>query len=190
MSEINLLPWRDEVRAKRSRRLTALAVGSWVLAGLLVLGAYQYMEMRKDLQNSRNAFLRSEIAALEDEIKEIEQLRARRDRLISRMDIIQGLQRNRTELVQIMDDLVHLIPEGVFLTRITKRDEAMVIEGRAQSNARVSNLMENLESSQWFHGPRLDVINVQDDPAGRISAFTLQVARTGRPAAESDDRSG
>jgi type IV pilus assembly protein PilN len=170
--------------------LTALAVGSWVLAGLLVLGAYNYMEMRKSHQNSRNGFLRTEIASLEDEIKEIEQLRARRDSLISRMEVIQGLQRNRTELVQIVDDLVHLIPEGVYLTRITKRDESMVIEGRAQSNARVSNLMENLEDSDWFHGPRLDVINVREDSEGRISAFTLQVSRAGRPKADDDQQSG
>ncbi|KAA3625851.1 MAG: pilus assembly protein PilN [Proteobacteria bacterium] len=186
MSRINLLPWRDVQRARRSRQLVGVTIGSWVFAGLLVLGAYQYIEIRKDLQNSRNAFLRAEIDALEEEIKEIEALKQRRDRLISRMDIIQGLQQNRTELVRIIDDLVRLLPEGVYLTSMNKRNDAMVINGRAQSNARVSAFMRNLEGSEWFHDPKLDVINVVNDDTGRVSAFTLQIRHAGKLKA--DDR--
>lgn len=186
MSRINLLPWRDEIRARRSKQLIGGTVGLWVVAALLVLGAYQFMEMRKDMQNARNAFLRAEIDALEDEIKEIDELKERRDRLIARMEVIQGLQQNRTELVRIFDDLVRLLPEGVFLTSMTKRDNAMVIQGRAQSNARVSSFMRNLEDSEWFHDPKLDVINVVDDDSGRVSAFTLQIRHAGK--LKTDDR--
>jgi type IV pilus assembly protein PilN len=180
MSEINLLPWREVARERRSKQLIAGTVMLWVLAALIVLGAYQFMEMKKDHQNARNAFLRAEIQALEEEIKEIDALRERRDRLISRMEVIQGLQQNRTELVRIIDDLVHILPEGVFLTRINKRDKALVMEGRAQSNARVSAFMRNLEGSQWFHDPILEVINVVDDAVGRVSAFTLQIRHAGK----------
>ncbi|GJL82401.1 MAG: pilus assembly protein PilN [marine bacterium B5-7] len=187
---INLLPWRDRARAQRSRRLVAGTVMLWALAALLVLGAYQYMEQRKNQQNARNGFLRSEIAALEDEIKEIESLRNRRDQLIARMDVIQGLQQNRTELVRIFDDLVRLLPEGVFLTRLEKRDAAMVIEGRAQSNARVSALMRNLEESPWFHDPILDVINIIEDDSGRVSAFTLRISNVGRAPPKTSQAQG
>ncbi len=190
MTNINLLPWREELRRRRSRHLIAATVGVWILGGLLVFGAWQFMEMKKDHQNARNAFLRAEIAALEDEIREIEMLRERRDRLIARMEIIQGLQQNRTELVRIVDDLVHRLPEGVYLTRIQKRDNAMVIEGRAQSNGRVSSLMRSLEDSEWFHGPTLDVINVIQDGGARVSAFTLQIDHAGRRASRDDEQAG
>lgn len=190
MTNINLLPWREELRRRRSRHLIAATVGVWILGGLLVFGAWQFMEMKKDHQNARNAFLRAEIAALEDEIREIEMLRERRDRLIARMEIIQGLQQNRTELVRIVDDLVHRLPEGVYLTRIQKRDNAMVIEGRAQSNGRVSSLMRSLEDSEWFHGPTLDVINVVSDGGVRVSAFTLQIDHAGRRVSRDDEQAG
>lgn len=181
MTDINLLPWRDEMRNRRSKQLVAASVGVWVLAAVIVLGAYQFMEIRKDQQNARNAFLRAEIAALEDEIKEIDELRERRDRLIARMEVIQGLQQHRTDLVRIVDDLVRILPEGVFLTSLNRRDEALTLEGRAQSNARVSAFMTNLESSGWFHNPKLEVISVVNDDSGRVSAFTLQIQRAGRP---------
>ncbi len=188
MSGINLLPWREELRERRSKQMVAAAVGTWVFAGVLVLGAYQYMEMRKDNQNARNGFLRTEIAALEDEIKEIDALKKRRDELIARMQVIQDLQQNRTELVRIVDDLVRILPEGVFLTGLVRRDEVVTVKGRAQSNARVSAFMTNLEDSQWFHDPELDVINVVNDASGRVSAFTLEIKRAGRPVAEDDRR--
>ncbi len=189
MNGINLLPWRDEQRERRSRQLATFTVGLWLVAALIVLGVYQYMELRKDQQNARNAFLRTEIGALEDEIKEINDLRERRDRLIARMQVIQGLQQNRTELVRIVDDLVRILPEGVFLTRLTKRDEAVVLEGRAQSNARVSAFMRALEDSAWFHDPKLNVINVIGDSSGRVSAFTLDIRRAG-PVKTDENRAG
>jgi type IV pilus assembly protein PilN len=145
------------------------------------------MEIKKDQQNARNAFLRAEIASLEDEIREIEQLKERRDQLIARMEVIQGLQQNRTELVRIVDDLVHRLPEGVYLTRINRRDDNMVIEGRAQSNARVSTFMENLDASEWFRKPRLDVINVVRDGNARVSQFTL-VVEAGREKPSADGK--
>lgn len=190
MTGINLLPWRDELRERRSKQLIGGTVALWVLSALLVLGAYQFMEMRKDMQNQRNAFLRAEISALEEEIREIDELRERRDRLIARMEVIQGLQQNRTELVRIIDDLVRQLPDGVFLTNLSKRDNAMTLQGRAQSNARVSMFMRNLEDSEWFHDPTLDVINVTSDDTGRVSAFTLQIRHAGRVKDDARQRAG
>jgi type IV pilus assembly protein PilN len=189
MSEINLLPWREVAREYRSKQLIAGSVALWVFAALVVLGAYQFMEMRMDHQNARNAFLRAEINALEEEIKEIDALRERRDRLISRMEVIQGLQQNRTELVRIIDDLVQILPEGVYLSRFNKRDNALVLEGRAQSNARVSTFMRNLERSPWFHDPTREVINVVNDDSGRVSAFTLQIRHAGQLVKEQQQAS-
>ncbi len=160
----------------------------WVAAAAMVFGVWQYMEHRKDVQNARNAFLRTEIAALEDEIKEIQDLRERREKLVARMDIIQGLQQTRTEIVRILDELVRILPEGVYLTRLNKVDAVLSLEGRAQSNGRVSSFMRALEDSPWFHGPSLDVINVVSDQGERVSAFSLRVARAGA-APKSDEQS-
>jgi type IV pilus assembly protein PilN len=179
MSNINLLPWRADIQAQRAKRLLAGAVGLWMVAALLVFGTYRYVEDLKSVQNVRNSFLRTEISSLEDEIREIESLRKRRDKLISRMQVIQGLQQNRTQLVHILDDLVRLLPEGVQMTSLQLRDTKVALKGRAQSNARVSSLMRAFEASKWFHGPNLQVINVSGSANGRISNFTLNIGKAG-----------
>ena len=104
MSEINLLPWREEAKARRLKNLVVAAVGLWIVAGLIVFGAYNYFEDLKRNHNARNSFLRAEIQSLDEEIKEIDQLRQQRDKLISRMQVIQNLQSDRTELVNILSD--------------------------------------------------------------------------------------
>ena len=91
------------------------------------------------------------------------------------MEIIQQLQRDRTQIVHVFDDLVRKLPKGVYFTGLTKKKEAMQLEGFAQSNARVSALMQNLDSSEWFTNPSLDVINVTPQGGTRISKFSLKV---------------
>ncbi len=190
MSAINLLPWREDARVRRGRTLIAGSVILWVVAAIIVFGAYEWMEYLKQTQDARNSFLRGEIAALEDEIKEIQDLRDRRERLVSRMNVIQELQKNRTELVQIMDNLPRILPNGVYLTNLGKQDAKVSLKGIAQSNARVSALMRAFEDSGWFHGPKLNVINVVNSENGRVSSFSLQIQRAGRAKVENDGSSG
>ena len=180
MSNINLLPWREELQAQRSKRLMFGTVVLWLATAGVIFGVYTYVEDLKNAQKARNGFLNTEIAALEDEIREIEDLRDQRDDLISRMRVIQGLQQNRTQLVQILDDLVRLLPDGVYFTQLDLRGDKITLRGRAQSNARVSNLMRAFESSEWFHGPNLEIIKVVETNEGRISDFTLNIAKVGR----------
>jgi type IV pilus assembly protein PilN len=91
------------------------------------------------------------------------------------MEIIQQLQRDRTKIVHVFDDLVRKLPKGIYLTQFTKKKTAMGLEGMAQSNARVSALMNSLDSSDWFTNANLDVINVTPQGGSRISKFSLKV---------------
>ena len=174
-TRINLLPWREIRRREQDRQLLSISIGSWVLMGLVVFYAQWYMNDTIDHQNSRNNFVKNEIAKLEKQIEEIEELQKRKEALVARMEIIQQLQRDRTQIVHVFDDLVRKLPKGVYLTSLTKKKNAINLDGFAQSNARVSALMNNLDSSEWFTNPSLDVINITPQGGSRISKFTVKV---------------
>ena len=160
MNGVNLLPWREERRAARDRQMLVSALLVWVLCVLAVFGAYSYFQILQDNQKERNNYLNLEIRKLDQRIKEINKLRARKDNLIARMEVIQNLQRERTQVVQLFDDMVRKLPDGVYFNTMEKKGRTFGFTGTAQSNARVSNLMNRLDSSDWFANPNLKVINV------------------------------
>lgn len=174
-TRINLLPWREIRRREQDRQLFSISIGTWILMGLVVFYAQWYMSDAIDHQTDRNNFVKSEIAKLEKQIAEIEELQKRKEALVARMEIIQQLQRDRTQIVHVFDDLVRKLPKGVYLTSLTKKKNALNLDGFAQSNARVSALMNNLDSSEWFANPSLDVINVTPQGGSRISKFSVKV---------------
>ena len=182
-TKINLLPWREIRRREKDRQLLSASIGTWILMAAVVFYAQWYMNDEIDHQKIRNSFLTSEISKLDKQIKEIEDLKKRREALLARMEIIQKLQADRTKIVHVFDDLVRKLPKGVYLTRFTKKKDAMGLEGYAQSNARVSSLMNSLDSSEWFTNPNLDVINVTPQGGSRISKFSLKV----REESKNDD---
>lgn len=174
-TRINLLPWREIRRREKDRQLLSVSIAIWILAAVGVFYAQWYMNDMIDHQKNRNSYLRSEISKLDKQIKEIEDLKRRRDALLARMEIIQKLQSDRTQIVHVVDDLVRKLPKGVYLTQLTKKKNAMALEGFAQSNARVSALMNSLDASDWFTNPNLEVINVTPQGGSRISKFSLKV---------------
>ena len=126
-------------------------------------------------QEERNAFLKREIAALDERIKEIQELEKTKARLLARMEVIQELQSSRPEAVHLFDELVKTTPDGAFLTKITQQGKVVELDGRAQSNARVSAYMRNVESSDWIGNPVLQVIENKDKTGTGLSHFTLSV---------------
>jgi type IV pilus assembly protein PilN len=174
-TRINLLPWREMRRREQDRQLLSLSVGAWILMGLAVFYGQYHMNGLIEHQNNRNAFLQTEIAKLDKQIKEINELKRRKEALLARMEVIQQLQANRTQIVHVFDDLVRKLPKGVYLTGLSKKRNNLTLKGFAQSNARISALMRNLDSSDWFTNPNLDVINVTPRAGTRISKFTLRV---------------
>jgi type IV pilus assembly protein PilN len=174
MARINLLPWREELRAQRKKEYLTI-VGICAFIALIVWGAvHWHFNERIDYQNSRNEFLQTEIKKLDQKIKEIQELEREKQRLLARMRAIETLQTSRPIIVHIFDELVDSLPEGVYLKEIVQKGKNFTIKGVAQSNARVSNYMRNVEKSDWLKSPTLDVIETSTEDGRRIANFTLR----------------
>lgn len=175
MARINLLPWREERRKLRQNEFYAILAGA-AIAGLLVFGGiwYQY-KLQIDGQNDRNLYLTQQIALLDEKIKKIEELDRRRATLIARKNVIEQLQANRWQLVRIFDDLVRTMPEGVRLTSVKASGEQLTLEGVAESNARVSSYMKNLEVANLIKDPDLAIVEAKGPDRRSRYVFTLRV---------------
>lgn len=179
-TRLNLLPWREMRRREQDQKLLRIAIGAWVLMFAVVIYAHFHVSELIDTQNKRNEYLQQEIAKVEKEIKEIAELKKRRQDLLARMNVIQQLQADRTRIVHIFDELVRRVPEGVQLTTLKQSGGGMALGGVAQSNARVSALMRNFAASDWFADPELEVINVRQRGGDRVSEFALRVKNVAR----------
>lgn len=179
MPRINLLPWRAELRKQR-RNQFFIGLGIAFLAGMLVIGLASWvMGLVIDNQRARNKTLENEIAALDQRIKEIIDLEAKKESLLARMEIIEQLQRSRPEIVHVFDQLVRTLPDGVNLLSIKQNGPTIEIKGAAESNTRVSAFMRNIDKSGWLKDPDLEVVQVKpatgkgDVQAPRASEFTV-----------------
>jgi len=177
MPHINLLPWRDELRKQREKEFMVTAVIAALMMGAVVLGVHLHYESRIAYQDQRNQFIETEIASLDKKIKEIEDLKKERDRLIARTNVIQNLQSGRPEIVHVFDELVTSLPDGVYYTKVAQKGRGLNLQGVAQSNARVSSLMRSLDTSTWFTNPSLVEIksDTKSDESVRLSSFSLNV---------------
>ncbi|KAF1691980.1 PilN domain-containing protein [Pseudoxanthomonas koreensis] len=163
MARINLLPWRAERRKQRQREFQGM-LGLAALAGVLLsFLVWFYFDRQISGQHERNSFLQAEIAKVQKQNEEIKELDAKKDRLLARKKVIEELQANRSQMVHLFDSLVRTIPDGVTLGSIKQEGEILTLQGNAQSNARVSAYMRNLEVSGWMTKPDLSIIEVKKD---------------------------
>ncbi|MEN4905108.1 PilN domain-containing protein [Luteimonas sp. TWI662] len=183
MARINLLPWRAERRRQRQKEFGIMAALAAVAGIVLWLLVNMYYNAQLDGQRARNAFLQQQIAELDREIVEIDSLDRQRARLLARKAVIEELQGNRSQMVHLFDQLVRTIPDGVLLTSLKQEGQMLTLEGRSQSNARVSTYMRALEGSGWMTNPQLAVIEARDGVPGLPYAFTLNV-QLSTPAAK------
>lgn len=176
---INLLPHREQKRLARQRQFVTLLVSLAVLAVGVVALVHVILAQRIDNQNSRNALLKTEIAKLDEQIKEIDKLREQIQQVLARKTVVETLQANRNEAVHLIDQLVRQLPEGIYLRSVKQVDKKVTIVGLAQSNARVSTLMRNIESSPYLEKPSLVEIKLVTIPGAprvepqRLNEFTL-----------------
>jgi type IV pilus assembly protein PilN len=194
MPHINLLPWREELRLRKQKEFGALAgVAVLVMAGV-VFAVHLYFQGLIDYQGQRNAFLEAEILKLNKKIDEIKDLENEKERLLARMQIIQQLQSSRPEVVHLMDQLVDTIPEGVYYTKIQQKGRGLNLLGVAQSNARVSSLMRQLDASEWLEDPALqEVKREKAKDSGediRLSSFSLNIKQTEQKKPTEDEEAG
>ena len=192
MAKINLLPWREELRKQKTQEFGVLMLGFALFAGAVFGIAHLYHVSLIDYHNTRNAYLDQQIKQLDEKIKEIQRLEREKERLIARMRAIEQLQRNRPLIVRFFDELIDKLPEGVSVLNIAQDGQKITINGEAQSNARVSSFMRNLEGDpgeteqQWLKDPKLDIIQGKSESGQRISAFTLRFTQV-VPKAEGED---
>lgn len=190
MIRINLLPHR-EMRRRRQQQQFFVLLGSVLGLGVATwLGVHTYLANRLDTQNARNAYLQQEIVALDKQIEEIRKLKEQMAALLARKQVVETLQSNRAEVVHLLDQLARQLPDGIYLRALKQNGNRVTITGYTQSQARVSTLMRNLESSEHLQNASLVEIKAVGAGAARLNEFTMNVTITraknepaGKPAA-------
>lgn len=184
MPRINLLPWREEQRKQRRQEFIVGIVAALLFAGVLAFAVRWQMSSAIDAQNRRNDYLKAEIADLDKQIAEILDLEQRKNRLKSRIQVIEQLERSRPEIVHVFDQLVRTLPDGVYLTGVKQTDRQLTLKGVAQSSTRVASYMRNIEASEWLAEPSLEILETKGSGDGG-SEFTLR-ARQENPQLPKD----
>jgi type IV pilus assembly protein PilN len=190
MARINLLPWRAERRKLRQKEFVTM-LGLAALAGVVLWFLVNtYYNNQISGENERNAYLKDQIAQVDKQIKEIDELDKKKAKLLARKEVIEQLQANRSQMVHLFDSLVRTIPDGVTLTSIKQEGDKLTLSGRSQSNARVSTYMRNLEGSGWMTKPDLSIIEAKAGDPGLPYTFTLSVMLANPNAPKDTDGDG
>lgn len=179
MAGLNLLPWRDKERELKKKQFFVLVGFVVALAGVTVFLGHLYMESSIEHQKKRNQYLKSEIAELDRQIEEIKRLDATRKALLSRMSVIEELQSTRPAIVHLFDEMAIALPRGMFLTELQQLGTKLTVQGKAESNARVSTYMNSLDASPWLSSSNLNIISVEkpgnESGDNRLRDFKLDV---------------
>ena len=176
MIRVNLLPHREEKRRRRQQQFAVLA-GIVAVIGLLAAGAvWVFFDQQVDQQQRNVAYMKSEIDKLDKQIEEIRKIREETASLLAKKQVVEGLQSNRSEPVQLLDQLLRQLPEGVFLKAVKQTGPKVNIIGYAQSNARVSTLMRNIDSSPWLERPQLIEVKAANVEKRRVSEFDMNLS--------------
>ncbi len=176
---INLLPHREQKRQARQRQFISLAVSLAILGLAIVALVHGVLAAQIENQKDRNNLLKKEIAKLDDQIKEIDRLRDQIQAVLARKQVVETLQANRSEAVHLLDQLVRQLPDGIYLKSVKQVGTKVTVGGFAQSNARVSTFMRNIEASPWLGNPELVEIKLVPAPGTAkdrnltINEFTL-----------------
>lgn len=187
MAKINLLPWRDELRKKQQQDFVAGIGAAIVVTVLILILVYMYIEGLKEHQNFRNQMLKNEIAELDKKITEIKDIEDKKNKLLNKIEVIQKLQESRPEIVHLFDELPKATPEGVYLTKFAQVDALLTLDGKAESNARVSSFMRAIDNSEWLNTPVLGVIKGEGKNNGEMNDFSM-TAKQGKK--QQNDQTG
>lgn len=190
MANINLLPWREELRAEKKKDFLALLGVVLVCALLVAFGWDRVTNGRIDNQESRNQLLKREIATLEKQVAEIKDLKRKRQDMIDRMKIIQSLQSNRPEIVKIFDEFVRAVPDGLYFSSMNRKSSEVSLQGYSESNNRVSALMRNLDASYKFASPNLTKVQADTTLGEQGSLFEMKVSISQPEEAEGAEGKG
>ena len=175
MANVNLLPWR-EIQRQEKKKEFLIVLGMVLAVALFSAVAWGYwVNWKIDFQNDRNNFLTREIAVLDEKVKEINELKLRRQQVLERMEVIKALQGNRPGVVKVFDEFVRSVPSGVFFVEVKRVGDNVALVGFAESNNRISTLMRQLDASDRFKEPNLTKVEADDTLGEQGSRFELQV---------------
>ena len=167
MMQINLLPWREERREEEKKRFLSL-IGVVAVATLIIMIYVHWIYSNWiDAQVQVNNYLKDQTIILDTRIKQIDALQLEKEHLLARVRVIQTLEADRPAVVNLFDQMVRIIPDGLYLTSVVRKDENLTIEGKAESNTRVSTFMRNIEHSTALKDPSLSIIKVDDTTANK-----------------------
>jgi type IV pilus assembly protein PilN len=180
MATINLRPWREELRQEKQKEYLSVLVFVAIVAFAIwwfVSGAYS---AAIDAQQARNNYLSVQSKALDEKIKEIQELRTKKNQLLERMQLIQDLQGNRPVIVRVFDEMARVMPTELFFNTVKVTGKEFLIGGQASSNDQISTLMRNFDASAWFENPNL--YDVKSNTDG-FNSFSMKVMQT-RPKSD------
>ena len=179
MIRVNLLPHREEKRKRRQQQFLGIAVFS-VILGLVVAGAvWFFLDQQVEQQAANVAYMKGEISKLDKQIEEIRKIREETASLLAKKQVVEGLQSNRSEPVQLLDQLLRQLPEGIYLKQVKQTGVKVNVVGYAQSNARVSTLMRNLGASPYLENPELleiKAVLLDNNPNKRVNEFSMNIS--------------
>lgn len=173
MIRVNLLPHRAEKRRARQLQFTILSGISLALGVLIVGFVHVAINTQISYQERRNDYLKKEIVELDKQIAEIKKLREQTQSLLARKTVVEDLQSTRSSVVHLLDQMLRILPDGIYLKSLKQTGNKISIVGYAQSNARVSTLMRAVEDSPWLDSPTLLEIHASTSAGARLSEFSL-----------------
>ncbi|KVX01905.1 PilN domain-containing protein [Shewanella frigidimarina] len=175
MANINLLPWREEAREKQKRDFIGILALVFLVTSLVVYLFLGFLEVVIDDQRERNAYLEAEISLLDTQIKEISKITERKKDIERRTEIILNLQQSRNLPTHVLDELVRIVPPGIYLSSIEKKGSVLLIEGRSESNNNVANMMRKVKTSSYLNDPSMQSIVTQNEELRQLQRFKLRV---------------
>lgn len=175
MAQINLLPWREELRQEKKKEFLVQLVGVCLLAVFLCFLWIQSVDSAISHQQQRNQILEGEISILTKQVTEIKDLKARRKELINRMKVIQDLEGKRSVIVRYFDEFAKAIPDGVYFTSLSSDGVKFSIKGVSESNQRISALMRKLDESDWFSSPNLKSVDAAPEFGEQAGTFAMEL---------------
>lgn len=185
MAGLNLLPWREEARQKSQQHFIIMIVSAVAVGAIGVFAAYSYYGDEINYQNARNTYIKAETKRLEKTIREIKKLDATKKALMERIVVIESLQLARPGIVHLFDEMVNALPKGLLLTKLEQSSGKVKIEGKAESNTRVSSYMKRLNASPWLKSSDLDKISVDNSKdKNRLRRFKLNVTQVIKVASD------
>ncbi|WP_371375954.1 PilN domain-containing protein [Thalassotalea aquiviva] len=175
MPHINLLPWREEAQRQRHQQFMSILTFLALVSFLVVFLISQVYQRQIDGQKARNQFLMNEIKVLDSRIEEIKTLEQKKEDLIQRMTLIDQLQKSRNVVTQILDEIVRIVPAGVYLTKMEKRGNTLLLIGKSESNNHLANMIREIQSSNLLADAELQSISNKGTNSKLLSDFNMKL---------------